>query len=252
VNFSIFLERVVENLCHANGKPVGFSDEEKIRFINAHPFVFMPEGDTEVVVDPSEQVDLPFKCCFFEMFGDKSLTVINEAGREVNVWGVLVEEIEPKKYDILILMADKGDKRKASIYAFQHGYHDSKTESFKAVQKHFLGVVQHLLNRMTKSTFGTSPALGKVRVRTRQGKQFIRPHKFIFVVPKNQRESLQAKVPQNIDWSFRWSVRGHWRSLPNRIGKDREGNPIQNFTWVSDYTKGPEDKPLIEKTRIVK
>lgn len=55
----------------------------------------------------------------------------------------------------------------------------------------------------------------------------------------------------NIEWSHRWEVRGHWRKTQG-VGKDREGAyNTQGFTWVIPHEKGPEEKDLVKKIRVV-
>jgi hypothetical protein len=54
-----------------------------------------------------------------------------------------------------------------------------------------------------------------------------------------------------MDWQHRWHVRGHWRQVKG-IGYDAEGNEMQGWTWIKAHIKGPEDKPLVEKTKIVR
>lgn len=56
-----------------------------------------------------------------------------------------------------------------------------------------------------------------------------------------------------LDFSHRFEVRGHWRKTTGSIGKNREGEyVVQGYTWVKAHVKGPEDKPVIKKTRIIK
>lgn len=55
----------------------------------------------------------------------------------------------------------------------------------------------------------------------------------------------------NVEWSHRWEVRGHWRKIQG-VGKDREGTyNTQGFTWVMPHEKGPEEKDLVKKIRVV-
>jgi hypothetical protein len=62
---------------------------------------------------------------------------------------------------------------------------------------------------------------------------------------------LAEGIGKGIEWSHRWSVRGHWRTVPG-LGKNREGQySVTGHTWVSEHEKGPEDAPLITKTRLV-
>lgn len=248
-SFQSFLDQLHRGEHHAKGEVIKFSDKDKVEYTAARPFIFFPEQGTKFV-DPVENVDLPFKCCYFEMFGDRPITSAMEGDQEIDVWGIAVKEFEPRKYDLLILLAFPKEKHKMSILSLQHEDPTSSNEGFKKMQRHFLGVVQSLLNRFERSSFGTSKSLGKIKVKTKEGKQFIKPHKFIYVAPKSKRDSFVQNNTANIDWSYRWEVRGHWRYIPDRIGKNREGNPIQHYTWIASYVKGPEDKPLIEKVRI--
>jgi hypothetical protein len=67
-------------------------------------------------------------------------------------------------------------------------------------------------------------------------------------------------MSRNIDWSHKWTCSGHWRYFYNqehtvdfeKIGKNRDGDYCERGrTWVSDHVKGPEDAPLIKKTRVI-
>lgn len=46
-----------------------------------------------------------------------------------------------------------------------------------------------------------------------------------------------------VPWSRRWMVRGHWRRQPDKNG--------WHWTYIYEYVKGPEDKPLIITERRV-
>jgi hypothetical protein len=50
-----------------------------------------------------------------------------------------------------------------------------------------------------------------------------------------------------IAYSHRWINSGHWRNQPYGSKKDRYYKQI----WIAPYVKGPEDKPLVIKTRGV-
>lgn len=63
-----------------------------------------------------------------------------------------------------------------------------------------------------------------------------------------RRRSLTTKgdhEASKIDWQGQWRVRGHWH--PYRVGPGR-----QEVSWryVSEYLKGPDDKPLIERPKV--
>lgn len=50
---------------------------------------------------------------------------------------------------------------------------------------------------------------------------------------------------RKIDWRGQWRVKGHWH--PYRVGP---GRAEIRHVYVSDYLKGPEDKPLIEQKKV--
>lgn len=87
-----------------------------------------------------------------------------------------------------------------------------------------------------------------------------RPHKkkpfeirrIVRILPKRKYKKAEPITQHGvIDWSHRWEVRGHWRDIKG-VGKDRAGNyVVHGHTWVKDFVKGPEDKPLIVKNRVL-
>ena len=51
----------------------------------------------------------------------------------------------------------------------------------------------------------------------------------------------------HVEWSHRWVVRGHWR---HAHAKDEDGNPIRRWVYINPYFKGPEDAPLLVRSKI--
>jgi hypothetical protein len=62
-------------------------------------------------------------------------------------------------------------------------------------------------------------------------------------VPRNPHDDLGEQ--EEVNWSHRWVVRGHWRNQ----WRPKEGRHVP--TWIAPFVKGPEDKPLIIKDRIL-
>jgi hypothetical protein len=98
--------------------------------------------------------------------------------------------------------------------------------------------------------------LGNERVNERfkvgsgQGKQVVKIKDIIHIRMKRKQDHSQPGESQNIEWSHRWEVMGHWRKITG-IGKDDQGRyHVNGFTWVLPHTKGPEEKELVKKTRI--
>jgi hypothetical protein len=89
------------------------------------------------------------------------------------------------------------------------------------------------------------------RKRMRRGKLIEELSEFQ-VIYRKQPHKYDPKNPDaDVDWQHRWHVRGHWRKVKD-IGYDIDGNEMKGWTWVKAHVKGPEDKPLVERTRIIK
>lgn len=77
------------------------------------------------------------------------------------------------------------------------------------------------------------------------------------VIRTSRRDS---DVPSHsVDWQHRWTVRGHWKHFhkgpifnanPRRRVVDAEGNECVRV-WCPPFVKGPDDKPLVLKSRRV-
>jgi len=74
----------------------------------------------------------------------------------------------------------------------------------------------------------------------------------IYVSNNKKKEKINTGIAKNIQWLNSWSVRGHWRTLPDAdaMGKDRIGErTIAGKTWIAPYRKG--EGKLITKVRKV-
>mgnify|MGYP001565127442 CR=1 FL=1 len=87
----------------------------------------------------------------------------------------------------------------------------------------------------------------------KRGKLIKLESKYTVIYRKQPNQKLFNKILETseVEWNYRWRVRGHWRRIEG-IGKDPEGNKVQGFTWIKECIKGPENKPLLNKPRIVK
>lgn len=67
------------------------------------------------------------------------------------------------------------------------------------------------------------------------------------VVVLRRRDDRQGDSPEgrDVDWSYRWMVRGHWHPYWCGAGEDRR---LEN-RWLAPYVKGPEDKPFKRPAR---
>lgn len=73
-----------------------------------------------------------------------------------------------------------------------------------------------------------------------------------YMRPREEKDSRsKEEETTSIEWSHRWKVRGHWRRVLG-IGRDRTGEyRINGATWVREHIRGPEDKVLLNKKRIL-
>lgn len=201
----------------------------------SHPFVFVPLNDepTELKDDERKILDAPFQIFSIEMLGDHYLTV-GRPGDEVSVKVMCVLAIEQKPREFITI-----------------GF--AKTESGKPMcilTDSFIPIVNAFLKRIHKEAKGMERVRERIKVGSGKQKRIITIREVIHVRPKKLMEA-SSPTGRVIDWSHRFEVRSHWRNVQGSIGRDREGNPIPDWTWVKDYVKGPEGAPLITKARVV-
>ena len=204
----------------------------------AHPIILMPKDGTSVVpiLDESIPLDLPFKSCFFEFFDRPITSFDTEKDYKLAIMGIYIKEITPRNYHLLSLITS----REGSAI---HFISDEK------IQRHLLSMVNVMLERFYSEKIGYSAIRKSVKLKT--GARY-RIGRVIYIAPKSSAAGTDRVVGKHIEWTHRWHVRGHWRSIPNKIGKDREEKPMPNWTWVTQYIKGPEDAEVILKPHIVK
>jgi len=78
------------------------------------------------------------------------------------------------------------------------------------------------------------------------------PAEFV-VVQFRKRRYVNADTDETheesaVEWSHRWIVGGHWRWQPYKDPISK--GVIKKRIWISPYVKGPEDKPLIAKSKV--
>lgn len=62
---------------------------------------------------------------------------------------------------------------------------------------------------------------------------------YSIITRKKYTSFAMTELGRKIEFTFAFPVRGHWRELPGKIGKDRKGNYcVQGKTWVNESVKG--------------
>jgi len=211
------------------------------------PFVFMnpnnPDGPKlpaeEVDMDKYPKIDVPFELFSIEMLNGPITSPRPGDETDVYIDCIVNREFAPEKHGQYVLVRQ---------FLKQFGTPETEIVFLTNTMR---PTVKRYLDRLQVEKDGLQKIKERVKLGSGQTKRIHTFRKLVYVCPKKLiTKSLGGT--RNIDWSHRWSVRGHWRGITG-IGKDREGNYcVQDNTWVNHYTKGPEDKPLIKKVRIVK
>lgn len=237
-------------------------------------FVFQetnPPSQHQLALD-TKKLDAPFPVFSVEVAGEKNPVVslsdiekqnLVSAGVDASIWisCVLIDtrpeitvyyhhiQIEGSFAQLGITLLDPGvysitEKRDREFRAPNTGL---PTDSIFASLTTFMSQMKYDYVAQRK-TPGSSVSLRNQK----NAKKKIRiPKNHVFIVGKKSDSSGSGGDPQEVEWTHRWRVRGHWRQIPG-IGKNAKNEYCETGrTWVMDCEKGPADKPLIEKHRIV-
>lgn len=204
-------------------------------------FIFAPKNEYPVDIEESECFfDAPFKNFSLEVLG-MAITVSHANEPECDIECISVHEKEPNVFVIFILYKFKG-----SHYVFAE---DATSELATSLNP----LILEFTKRISSESSGTEKVNQRTKLKFNGVKKLLKLKRLIHIAPKTQKEKYGNNIKRAIDWSSRWTQRGHWRELDSTlVGKDRCGvYCIQGKTWVVEGVKGPKDKPLIRKTRVV-
>lgn len=249
------MPNVIHKTSHVGLGKISDSDIDIIK--SAVPFyLIMEEGEkiqpvpeasnTEEWEEKIKILDLPFKTIFIETsLGRIPLRGELETEKDMVLLGMFVHESSPGNLSFSPFMRLKGVME---LFSSIENIEDPDTRELWDV---CYIITKYLLNRLDQDEIGTVNPRLSANIKKSYGKESYRINNCVIVKPKSIQES-SISLGNQIDWSHRWRVRGHWRHIPGRIGKDREGNIQKDYTWVSDHVRGPEHLPIIGKTVIVK
>ena len=152
-------------------------------------------------------LDAPFRSFSIETLGSHLGMIATVDGGSVKVKCILCIENEPKVF--LFLNLCEFEDGTDIVFA---GNGDGP-------------VVKHYLKRMNTEKMGLCKVKEKVKIGTGENKEFVTIRKIVYVRPKKVSDDERIEgESRSIDWTHRWLVRGHWVSIPGRLGKDRDGN----------------------------
>jgi len=259
---------------------VQLTAEEKDHFYEiaeqAEIFIMPPTKDAASDSDamiPSEY-DMPFKTCCFEgidpiVIGDapsadaeRILNLNHES--ESDAWHtliycILVNELAPRKYELFISFRAIGSPESQSwvlYFILENG------NALTGVPGHAALIVEEWLTMLQTARMGSEDVKEKVKLGSGKAKRTHTIRRVIRISFDKNYEVTRPLAGKTIDWSHRWTVRGTWVTFWkdatktevdfSKVGKDRAGDYcVHGYTWRVEHTKGPDDKPLIKKTRIV-
>jgi hypothetical protein len=205
---------------------------------------FSLDSDLKVEIeDANQKIDLPFECCSFENIdGSPLFTHFHNNGEELECLVLMIREYSPKKYRALSLERRiyQGEICRSLIAWVQN---EDKEDAPNGLNS----TLHKILNALNKSKLGVQSVSDRIKIG--KNKEIHKIKTVVRVVPKKNFDP--SIYSSKIDWSHRWEVMGHWRKIDG-IGKDREGNyNTRGFTWIIPHVRGPEDKKIVKKIRVI-
>ncbi len=212
-----------------------------------HPFVInlnLNEGDPInnslfKKEDLNSPVVFPFSKFSIEFLNQWFGSLFDNKPTGLSIGCCVLSEYGPNKYESYFLINYGGVDR--VVYIKRSGM--IPTTAFGE----FLVTCLHAINN---GKTGIEKSNERIVTRTNGVKTITKINRIIHVTSKKTFKEY-SESNRHIDFSHRFAVRGHWRIKEGGLGKDRNGDYcINGFTWVNECEKGPEDLPLIRKTRV--
>lgn len=226
------------------------------------PFVNCPKY--KIVMDMDKNLVFPFKDYFLphEKFWVESTFGSNGVQRNS---GFYIEESEDRESFMAAWYMETDDNRSRKIFGIEvtpinvDGNLKAKVytsdENIKMLEdggmklESLLSYVTQLIYELNRRDAVKASIKGR-KVNVSGNKKNRKKLDYSIVTRKKYVSNAINLLGRKIDFTFAFPVRGHWRELPGKTGKDRRGNYcVTNKTWVTESIKGSGE--LITK-RIVK
>jgi len=256
VNPLLVLEKTFFLLQNERVKTGSVADRLWLHAEDCRPILVDPNFKQEDMV-PIETLSLPFPYVYIGSSLNSPISGFNVSedhvpqptddykadGSGVLIWSILLFEESPGKIDSATIWSRPGAHNNPLIHISERG--DGMELTYV---RQIASYADRLLRR---SSLGTERINLRIKSKINGVSEFKKINRIIRICPKG---ALQPKplFSSSIDWSHRWEVRGHWRKFEG-MGKDRLGHSrtVNGFTWVIPHVKGPEDKILVPKIRVV-
>jgi hypothetical protein len=212
-------------------------------------------AEVKELVDSGRLVDgmplsMPFKVTYLELLEDGVFNFSSIYQKApFAFFGVLIHELSVGIYDYYLV--PQLDNQNAQIAMTRLGIMKISSDEGlgKALTKWFAVVFAKLAASKDQMT----GEVHQVKFKSNIGgnKKAVTFNKVVYVSTKNKFTTVTPPIHKKINWSHIWEVRAHWRSIPEKLGHDREGNyGVAGFTWVKNHIRGEGE--LVIKTRIAK
>lgn len=199
-------------------------------------------------------LDLPSRTTWIEAAGIKNpivtLPTSSSEYSRTHVLGLMVKELDPHTYLIdvygyreVLATGMTNFHCPKFLIGNDHDCDDDALECWAFIDA-FCKFIQ-------TAQEGTSRINFRTRIGTGQSRRRYELKDITYMRPRQELGGTSTDGDNEIEWSHRWKVRGHWRKVMG-VGRDRDGAyRISGMTWINEYIKGPEDKPYLNKKRIL-
>jgi hypothetical protein len=208
--------------------------------------------DKKIIFDSKEEIniDSPFDVFSVEYLRENDVYNVRVVSFVVEVACILAKEISPRNFVYYSLVRTIPNKS-GPLLPNGRDFVEFVIKSYSGKNNEFLSAaLASFLESINKNMIGAESVRETIKIGRGSEKRIHRIRRIVHVAPKSYIKS-NPESHRNVDWSHRFEVRGHWRKV-DTIGKDREENyTVNGYTWVKHHTRGPEELPLIKKTRLV-
>ncbi|GEM_PF-3909399 len=209
------------------------------------------------------ELDLPFKCCWFQKKEDEHkfnalapYYLEGSTDKFISCMGAFVYEIHPKDFIVhaLIYLGTYKDNtmitQHKKILAFSYKNEPIISDNIGLIEACILVIKSELKELQDKGYYYTNDS-EKIKIRNGKNRKKYKINKVIYI--SNKPKAINKRSNENVVYSHRFEVMGHWRKLktPYSKGKDRAGNEQLGWTWIKPFIKGKKDLPLIKKIRVI-
>lgn len=266
------LELMLKNIKDGNHRDVtgGYKkkiSDKDIEFLysiidDIKPIMFKMSDDMIDVVVTKEEIvkrdlpiDIPFQTFSLEPADDwRSLYSEKSNAGLLNANIYVVHEEAPDHliiYTLYNFLPKEGSQQEPYAFVEKNNLFFTDDDKPSEVSSLYAPIALYLskLNNRT----ATFEHRTRYKVKINGKKKLIKSKAQAILIDTSRKYTQTSFGSKNIEWTYSWEVRGHWRRLKDirATGKNRNGElKIKGFTWVKPHQKGEGE--LMKKDRMVK